>query len=56
MMVQLGLTSNFKCQVIRWDGATVHMKELRSLIGKFNLNKWEMREVVMQTAATASTI
>ena len=26
LMVQLGLTDDFKRQVLRWDGATVHMK------------------------------
>ena len=26
LMVQLGLTSDFKCQVLQWDGATVLMK------------------------------
>ena len=26
LMVQLGLTANFKRQVLQWYGATVHMK------------------------------
>ena len=47
LMVQLGLTSDCKRQVFQWDGATVHMKEPRGLIGKSNLNKHEMRKVVM---------
>ena len=33
LMVQLGLTADFKRQVIQWDGATVHMKEPISLLG-----------------------
>ena len=53
MMVQLGLTSDFKRQVFQWDGATVHMKEPSSLIGKSDLSKRKMREVVMQTAEPA---
>ena len=34
LMVQLGLTANFKCQVHQWDGATVPMQEPSGLIGK----------------------
>ena len=45
LMVQLGLTANFKRQVLQWDGATVHMKEPRNLIGKSDLTKREMRKV-----------
>ena len=54
-MVQLGLTYSFKCQVLQWDGATVHMKDPSNLLGKSDLTKREMREVVMQTAEPAST-
>ena len=50
LMVQLGLTANFKWQVLQWDGATIHMKEPINLLGKSDLNKRKMREVVMQTA------
>ena len=55
-MVQLGLTTNFKNQVLQWDGETVPMKETSSLLGKSDLNKREMREVVMKTVEPASTI
>ena len=54
-MVQLGLMAKSKCQVLQWNGTTVHMKESRNLQGKFNLTKDEMNEVVMQTAEPAST-
>ena len=37
LMVQLGLTDNFKRQVLQWDCATVHMKEPRNLLGRSNL-------------------
>ena len=33
LMVQLGLMADFKRQVLQWDGATVHMKEPRILLG-----------------------
>ena len=33
LMVHLGLTAEFKCQVLQWDGATIHMKKPISLIG-----------------------
>ena len=49
MMVQLGLTADFKRQVLQWDGATVNMKEPRGLLGQYNLTKRKMREVVMKT-------
>ena len=49
-MVQLGLTDNFKCQVLQWGGATVTMKEPSGLLVKPYLNTYKMREVVMQTA------
>ena len=55
-MVQLGLKDNFKRQVLQWDGTTVHMKEPRGLVGRSDLNKCNMRKVVMQTAEPASTI
>ena len=54
LIVQLGLADDFKRQVLQWDGATVHMKEPSSLIGKSDLTKREMREVVMQNAEAAS--
>ena len=56
LMVQLDLTSDFKHQVLQLYGATLHMKEPRSLLGQSDLNKREMRKVVMQTAEPASTI
>ena len=56
LMVQIGLMDNFKPQVLQWDGTTLHMKEPRGLLGKYDINKSEMREVVMQTAEPASTI
>ena len=55
-MVQLGLMANFKHQALHLDGATVPMKEPIILIGKSDLNKRKMCEVVMQTAEPASTI
>ena len=47
MMVQLGLTSDFKRQLLQWDGATLNMKEPSGLLDKSDLNKREMCEVVM---------
>ena len=55
LMVQLGLASKFKRQVLQWDGATVHMKESSGLLGQSDLNNFEMDEVVMQTSNPAST-
>ena len=50
LMVQLGPTTNFQRQLIKWYGATVHMKEPISLLGQSNLTKQEMRKVLMKTA------
>ena len=36
---KLGLTADFKNQVLQWYGATVHMKEPMDLLGKYYLNK-----------------
>ena len=55
LMAQLGLTADFKCQVLQWGGATVHMKEPSGLLGKSDLNKRKMCEVVIQNAEPAST-
>ena len=55
LMVQLGLTANFKQQVLQWDGATLHMKEPRCLLGKSDLNKRDMRKLVMKTTELSST-
>ena len=55
LMVQLGLSYDFKHKVLQWDGAKVHMKEPRGLLGKSDLNKHEMCEVVLQTTKPAST-
>ena len=54
LMVQIGLTADFKRQFFQWDDATWHMKEPSNLLGKSDLTKREMREVVMQTAEPAS--
>ena len=55
LMVRLGLTTNFKCQVLKYDGATVPMKGPRGILGKSYLNMRDMREVVMHTAEPASS-
>ena len=55
LMVQLGLTADFKCQVLQWDCDTVHMKEPSGLLVKSDLTKRDMREVVMHTTEPAST-
>ena len=55
LMVQLGLTADFKRQCIQYDGVTVYMKEPSVLLGKSNLNKREIRKVVMQTSELYST-
>ena len=50
LMVQLGLLTDFKHRVLKWDGVTVPIKEPIGLLGETGLNNHEMREVVMQNA------
>ena len=49
LMVQLGLSADFKCQVVQWDDVTLPMKEPRGLLGKSDLTNFNMREFLMQT-------
>ena len=55
LMIQLGLTVDFKRQVFQWYGTIVHMKEPSGLLGQSDLNKREMRKVVTKTAEPAFT-
>ena len=55
LMVKLGLTADFKHQVLQWDGATLHMKEPINLLVQSNLTKRKMRKVLMHTTEPAST-
>ena len=55
LMIQLGPTDDFKCQVLKWGGATVPMKGPSGLIRKSDLNKRDIRKVVMQTTEPDST-
>ena len=50
LMVQLGLSDNFKCQVLQRDGATLPMKEPSGPPGKTDLTSCNICEVAMQTA------
>ena len=54
-MVEIGLTADFKCQVLQWDGNTVHMKETHGLLGQSKLTKRNMCEVVMHTSESYPT-
>ena len=53
LMVQLGMTANFKRQVLQWGVDNVHTKEPSGLLGQSDLTK---REVVIHTAEPASTL
>ena len=55
LMVQLGLTADFKRQVIQWYGATVPLKEPINFLGQSYLTKRKMRKVVMYNSEPAST-
>ena len=55
LMVQLSLEDDFKHQFLQCDGDTVHMKEPISLLGKSDITKRKMHEVIIQTKGPAST-
>ena len=55
LILQLGLSVNFKCGVLQWDGATGTTKEPSGLIGKSDLPGRDIHEVVMQAEEPAST-
>ena len=55
LMLQLGLSNDFKCQVLQWDGVNVPMKEPSGLLGQSDLTSSEMCEVVMKTSEPFST-
>ena len=42
LMVQLGLLSGFKRQVLQWGGVTASMKEPISMLGKTYLTSYDM--------------
>ena len=53
LMIQLGISVDFKHSVIQWDGVTVPMKKLRSLLGKSDSASFKMREVSVKTSEPA---
>ena len=55
LMVKLGLTSGFKCQLLAWYNAVVSMKGPSSLTGQHELIKRDMLKLVMCTSEQAST-
>ena len=54
-MVQLGLSTNFKNQVLQQDGDTLPIKEPRGNLGQEYIDSSEMRKVVMQTVEPVPT-
>ena len=55
LMLILGPAADFKHQVPQWYGAKVPLKEPSGMCVKSDLNKRDMREVVMHTLELAST-
>ena len=55
LMIKIALTAYFQRQSLKWYVATVPIKEPSGLLGKLDLSKHEMREVLMHTAKPAST-
>ena len=47
LMVQLGLSAAFKHKILHWDDVTITMKEPSSMLGKSDITRCEMREVVI---------
>ena len=55
LMVQLGLSEDFKRQVHSLEGIPVPMKELSDMFSQTDQTSCEMREVVMKTEEQVST-
>ena len=55
LMLQLGLPADFNHQGLQWGSDTVPVKEPSGMLGKSDLNKHYIHEVVMHTAVPAST-
>ena len=55
IMVQLGLKSDFGCQILEWDNTMVPMKILVNLLVQPGLTKRNIQEVIVQTAEPYST-
>ena len=49
LMVQLGLVTDFNNKYLAWDDDVVPMKDTRNLLGKTNLTKCDIKEVVTHT-------
>ena len=50
LMVQLGLLTDFKHRVLKWDGVTVPMKEPSGILGQIDLTSCDMQDLVIQTS------
>ena len=50
LMVKIGLSVDFKSQVLQWYSATLPIKEPRSLQRQTYLTSCEMHKVLIQTA------
>ena len=55
LMLHICLKDYFKHKCLQWDGATVHMNNPSSFLGRYNLTKREMCKLVMQNSEPAST-
>ena len=55
LIVPIGLLSDFKIQVLKWDSATVPMKEPIGMIWQTDITINVMRGVVMQTTEPVYT-
>ena len=55
LMVQLGLSENFKHQFHQWDFATLSMKEPIGMIWQTYLTSCEVRKEVVKTLEPFST-
>ena len=54
LMVQIGLSDDFKRQVLQRDGVTVPMKEPSGLLGQIDLTSCDMQDLVIQTSEPVS--
>ena len=55
LILQLGLSANFKDQILEWGGNTVMMKEPSGILGQTDLTSRDMSKVVINSTEPVST-
>ena len=55
VMVQLGLSANFKHQFLQWDGVTVPMKAPSCLLGKSDIKGKASKKLIYSNSSISNS-